>query len=344
LTRGGPFLARYNLERTKIGIGIAYITYRSRVLDTIASVENLYYNLVTARESVRIRQSALAQVQRVFDENQTRLNTGLMIPLDVLNAEYNVANARRNVLLAESSVRDAEEALLNLINVPDFDTRPGPVRFEDYTEGAPNLAVSYKLARTQYPQTLTAEETLKQLQLDLQNVRRNLRPNVDLNASLGFPARPTGEGYWDAISNLPSDHGKNWSVGLTYSMPWGRRAAKAQFRQTQLEISSQKLTLEQLEQQLSVSVRQAVRTIETNILAVEIATKATQLSEQQYNQQKARYDAGLITARQVQQFQDDLESSRFAELSAKLALRRAGAALRQLEGTSIERYRIQLPQ
>lgn len=340
----GPAAAKSNIERTKIGVGLAYITYKSQVLNLIRDTETAYYALVSARETLRIRESSLTLAQRLFDENSARRSTGVMTDLDVLSAEVGVANARRGVIQAEESVRNAEENLLNLINVPEFDTRPGPVKFEDYTESAPNLAQSYKLAREFYPSTLTETETLRQLQIDLDTARRNLRPTLDLNAGLGYTARVGNESYSDTVSNLIDEHGNNWSIGLSYSMPWGRRADRARFRQAQLDINSQKLRIDQAEQQLSVLVRQAVRSVETSLAAVEIASKATELAARQYDQQKARFDAGLTTSRQVLQFQDDLENARFQELSAKLTLRRAASELRRLEGTSIQRYRVQLPQ
>jgi len=89
-----------------------------------------------------------------------------------------------------------------------------------------------------------------------------------------------------------------------------------------------------------LDVRLAVRAVETNLISVEIAAKATELASRQYDQQKARFDAGLSTSRVVLQFQDDLENARIAELQAKLALRRAVAELRRLEGTSLQRFRL----
>ena len=165
----------------------------------------------------------------------------------------------------------------------------------------------------------------------------------DRTATLGYNARTTSDGYSEAISNLPHDHGNNWALNLNYIMPWGMHADKARFRQANNNLQSQKLQLEQLEQQLISSVRSAVRAIATNLVAVEIATKATELASRQYEQQKARFDAGLSTSRIVLQFQDDLESARFTELSTKLQLQRAVAALRQLEGTSLERFKLQAP-
>jgi outer membrane protein TolC len=92
-----------------------------------------------------------------------------------------------------------------------------------------------------------------------------------------------------------------------------------------------------------LDVRIAVRAVETNLVAVEIAQKATELATRQYEQQKARFDAGLSTSRIVLQFQDDLEAARNSELSAKLNLRRAVSELRRLEGTSLQRFKVEMP-
>jgi hypothetical protein len=45
----------------------------------------------------------------------------------------------------------------------------------------------------------------------------------------------------------------------------------------------------------------------------------------------------------VLQFQDDLEAARNSELSAKLNLRRAVSELRRLEGTSLQRFKVEMP-
>ncbi len=331
------------LENAKLAFTIANTNYKSAVLTAVANTENAYYNLVATREARRIAQLSLDANQRLFDENKARRSTGVMTDLDVLSAEVGVARARNTLVQREQAVRDAEERLLNLINSLHLDTRPGPVAFDPYNEGAPNFAVSYKLAREFYPDTLSQEQTIKQLEITLATSKRNTLPDLDLVASLGYTARTSSANYGQAIANLPNDHGNNWSVGLNYSMPWGQKADKSRLRQATNNLNSAKIRLEQLESQLMLDVRIAVRAVETNLVAVEIAAKATELAARQYDQQKARFDAGLSTSRIVLQFQDDLESARNSELSAKLALRRAVSELRRLEGTSLQRFRIELP-
>ena len=344
LRDAGRHAATAALNRSRLGLNVASINYRSRVLSVISDAENAYYNLVATRETLRIRQLTLQNNQRFLDESVTRRTTGVATDLDVLSADVQVANGRRSVIQAEQNVRDAEDRLLNLINVPNFEVRVGPVAFEDYKAGAPNFAASYRRARAFYPDTLSAEETIKQLAIDLETARRNTLPTLDLVASAGYSARATNEGYQQAISNLPNDHGNNWQVGLNYSMPWGRNADKARYRIAQSNLNSQKVRLEQLEQTLLINVRSSVRAVETNLAAAEIAAKATELAARQYDQQKARFDAGLSTSRLVLLAQDDLENARFQELTARLALRRAAAELARLEGSSLERFRIQLPE
>lgn len=344
LNGAGRQAATAALQRSKLGLNIATITYKSRVLSLISDTENAYYNLVAARETLRIRQMTSASSQKLFDENQARRSTGVATDLDVLSAEVGVANARRGIILAEQSVADAEDRLLNLINVPNFDVRVGPVSFNEYRDGKPNFAASYKRAREFYPDSLSIEESIKQLQIDLETARRNKLPTLDLTAALGYTARTTNEGYGQAIGNLPNDHGNNWSLGLAYSTPWGRHADKARYRTAQSSLASRKVQLEQLEQSLLVNVRTSVRAVESNLAAVEIAAKATELAQRQYEQQKARFDAGLSTSRLVLLAQDDLENNRFQELNARVALRRAAAELSRLEGTSLARFRVQLPQ
>lgn len=344
LKNAGSMLARSQVERNKIGVTLATLGYRSRVLGVIRDTENAYYNLVSARETLRIRQLSLDLAQKLFEENQARRASGLATDLDVATAEVGVANARRALLQADQSVRNAEDSLLSLINASNLDARPGPVSFQDYTEAAPSFAVAYKRARDYYPDTLSAEDTIKQLEIDLAVAKRNQLPQLNLNAALGYTARATNVGYWDAIDALPNHHGSNWSLGLNYSMPWGRRADKATYRSTLAGLNAQKVRLDQLELQLLVSVRSAVRAVETNVASVQIAAQATQLAAKQYDLQKARFDAGLSTSRLVLQAQDDLETARVNELSAKATLWSAIAELHRLDGSSIERFGVQLPQ
>jgi outer membrane protein TolC len=341
LKNAGPAVARATYERSLVGLSIASLNYRSRVLAVIHDTEVAYYNLVSARENLRIRQLSLDLAQKLYDENLAKRATGTMTDLDVLTAEVGVANARRAVLQAEQTVRNQEDNLLNLTGPADFTQRPGPVAFTDYTEGTPSFDLAFKAARDNSPDYLATVAALKQSAIDLASARQNRLPTLNLNGSLGY--NNTDNSYSNAVNNLVDHHGNNWSLGLSYNMPWGQHADQARYRSAQLTLRQQQARLDQFEQNLIVQVRTAVRAVETNLAAVQIAAKATELSAKQYDLQKARFDAGLSTSRLVLQAQDDLETARVNELAARVTLRTSIADLHRLEGSSLQRYKVELP-
>jgi outer membrane protein TolC len=340
LKNAGGTVAKANVERNKLGLSIAQLSYQSSVLTVVLNTETAYNNLVSARETLHIRQLSLDLAQKLFEENQARRTTGVMTDLDVLTAEVGVNNARLAVIQAEQGVKTAEDNLLTLINSDGYDQHPGDVAFTEFKGETPSFDASYKLARDNSPDYLAQAKAIQQSEIDLTTAKSAKLPSLNLNGSLGYNA--TDKTYRDAIGDLPNDHGNNWSLGVIYTMPWGMKADNARYRSTLATLNSQKTRLAQLDQSLVVNVRSAVRSVLTNAASVDIAAKATELSVRQYEAQKARFDAGLSTSRLVLQAQDDLETARFNELAAKVSLRNALAQLHRLETSSFQRFGIQL--
>ena len=340
LRNAGSTVAHAAVERNKLGLSIAQLIYESSVLTVVLNTETAYNNLVSARETLRIRQLSLDLAQKLFEENSARRTTGVMTDIDVLTAEVGVNNARLAVIQAEQGVRNAEDSLLALINTDDFNQRPGPVAFAEYTGETPAFDVSYKLARDNSPDYIAQVRAIQQSEIDLALAKSAKLPTLNLTGSLGYTA--TDKSYGSVINDLPDNHGNNWGLGIVFSVPWGQKADNARYRSTLATMGSQKARLAQLDQGLVVQVRTAVRSVQTNLVSVSIAAKATQLSVRQYEAQKARFDAGLSTSRLVLQAQDDLETARFNELSAKASLRNALAQLHRLETSSLQKFNIQL--
>jgi outer membrane protein len=343
LKGAGSKVAHANVDTNKLGVDIANLSYRSRVLQVVHDTEAAYYNLVFAHEDLTVKQHSLELAQKLYDENLTKKNTGVATDLDVLTAEVGVENARRGVIQATQSVHNAEDSLLNLIGPADFNTPVGSVTFPILTESAaPSFGISYKLALDNSPDYKTSLDTIKQLEISLAVAKQNRLPSLNLNGTLGYNANDAT--YGDALADLPNNHGNNWSLGLTFTVPWGLHADRARYRSAIASLDQQKVRLSQFEQNLVVSVRSDVRAVEVNFAVVAIAAKATELSVKNYELVKARFDAGLATSREVLQAQDDLESNHESELQAQIGLRNALSNLHQLEGSSLEHYKIKLPQ
>lgn len=341
LQGAGVAVNRASIQRAEIGLERARLDYQADVLDVIRATENAYYSLAYTREQLAVRQSSLALAERLFDEARTRRDVGAATDLDVLQAEVGVANARRGVILAERDVRDQQEALLALIGQFELDAPLGQVRFKEADGALPVFASSLELAKQNQPDFISSRAAIEQFKLDLQLAKDAARPDLSVGAALGLNGRngSGGDAFNDALE--PESHA--WQVDLALNYPWGRRADKARLRQSLAALSREQARLRQIEQTIELQVRSAVRAVEANTESVKISAQASVLSERQYELEKAKFDAGLSTSRRVLEAQTDLETARVAELQSRVSLQNAISALHRLEGSSMQRYAIELP-
>ncbi len=78
--------------------------FRQQLLFTINQVENIYWLLVSAYENVLSAQHALDQSTQVASDNRKQLQIGTLAPLDVLNADNQVAQDKQTLITAQSNL------------------------------------------------------------------------------------------------------------------------------------------------------------------------------------------------------------------------------------------------
>jgi outer membrane protein len=337
----GTAVNRATLNRAKIGFTRANLDFKAQALDVIQNTENAYYNLAFAREQLNVLNLSLELANRLYDESKTRRTTGVATNLDVLQAEVGVANARRSVLLAEQTAKDQQDALLALIGQFELDSAVGPVHFSEVGDALPVFASSYALAKQNQPDFQSSQAAIDQLKLDLVVAKDAARPDLSVGAAVGLNGN-RGSGS-SAFNDALDRQNHSWQVDFAFSYPWGQVSDKARYRQSLATLNREETRLRQIEQTIEVQVRSAVRSVETNTESVKIAAQASDLSNKQYELEKARFDAGLSTSYRVLQAQNDLDTARVAELQAKVTLRTAIAALHRIEGSSLQRYSVTLP-
>lgn len=340
LKGAGTGVNRAAIERAKLGLSRSNNDLKSTVLTVVRNVESAYYNLVFAREQRDVRRFSLEVAQKLLEENKARRATGVATDLEVLQSEVGVANAQRDLLLSNQTVRNNEDTLLQLIGRFEFDQTPGLVRFADESIPAVSLDQSYKLARENQPDYLSSSLAIEQYKLDVKTTKNARKPQVDLTGSVGQASKENS--YSRASNEVWDGKGYNWQLDLSVSVPWGMRADTARMRTAQITLIREQAHLQQIEQNILVQVRTAVRAVETSLENVRITSLALELSQKQFEQEKARYEAGLSTFRFVQQSQAELDTARVNSLQARVNLRIAYADLAKLEGSSLPRYKINL--
>lgn len=142
-------------------------------------------------------------------------------------------------------------------------------------------------------------------------------------------------GYGKSLGNLAANRYSNFRVGVQINLPLRNRTAEAQLGRSLVE--GQRITTqrEQLEQSIQVDVRnalQAVRSAEARLRAAGIARRA---SEQQYQSEQRKLDAGQSTVFLVLERQTALTTARGNELRAQTDLNKSIAELQRATGNAL---------
>ncbi len=142
-------------------------------------------------------------------------------------------------------------------------------------------------------------------------------------------------GYDQSLQNLLSNRFNSFRAGVQINLPLRNRTAQAQLGRSLVEGQRIATLREQLEQAIQVDVRnalQAVRSAEARLRAAGIARQA---SEQQYQSEQRKLDAGQSTVFLVLERQTALTTARGNELRAQTDLNKAIAELQRATGNAL---------
>jgi outer membrane protein len=91
------------------------------VIATVTQVSNDYWELVYARENVKVEETAVQVSLKLFEDNKTRLAIGTLASLDVLTAQSQLASDKQALVQAQSVRLQDETTLLNDITKNPLD-------------------------------------------------------------------------------------------------------------------------------------------------------------------------------------------------------------------------------
>jgi HAE1 family hydrophobic/amphiphilic exporter-1 len=142
-------------------------------------------------------------------------------------------------------------------------------------------------------------------------------------------------GYAQSLDNLLLNRFNNFRVGVSVNLPLRNRTAKAQLGRSLVEGQRLATQREQLEQTILVDVRNALQVVRSAEARLRAAAANRSASEQQYESEKRKLDAGQSTVFLVLDRQTALTNARGNELRAQTDLNKAIADLQRATGNAL---------
>jgi outer membrane protein TolC len=131
-------------------------------------------------------------------------------------------------------------------------------------------------------------------------------------------------------------------VGVVFEWPLEGSAARGARNRAELEERRLRLQERNIENQVLVEVREAVRAIKTNEKRIEATRRARILAQEQLEGEMVRREQGLSTTFRVLDVQEDLAVARTNELKALIDYNLSLHRLDQVTGTLLEKQGIRL--
>ncbi|MDQ6677364.1 MAG: TolC family protein, partial [Acidobacteriota bacterium] len=89
--------------------------FRQQLIDTLASVVRLYWDLVSLNEDVRVKRQALALAEKLYQNNKAQVEVGTLAPIEVKRAQAEVARGRQDLTNSEGLVLQQELILKTIL-------------------------------------------------------------------------------------------------------------------------------------------------------------------------------------------------------------------------------------
>ncbi|MBI3857037.1 MAG: TolC family protein [Planctomycetes bacterium] len=314
--------------------------------DSVFQVMQAYWDLVFAIENKKVKDQSLEVALRLLEDTRRKLDRGLAARIDVTQAEAGVASQQEGILTAEAAVFSATDKLKRLVDpsllrdtvliVPVDAPR---VQAADLDEKvAVDRALEEALLRR--PEVRQLRMQLKSQDALLVQAENNLLPKLDLVGS-GFLNGSDGS-FGQSNKDVRGGDFYNWSVLLSFEYPLEQSSARGAFHRAELEKRRFLLQVRNLENQVLVEVRDAVRSIKTDEKRIEATRRARILAQEQLDGEISRNEHGLSTTFRVLDVQKELVQARTNELKALIDYNLAWHTLHKATGTLLDQNGIVL--
>ncbi len=350
LTFTQPILRNFKIDQIRQQVqdavknrDLSDINLQSVITGTIRNVKDAYWDLVYAIDNLKAQQATLEVSQQSLRDNQKRVEIGTMAPIDIVQAQAEVASNEQGVIVAAAAIDTAEDNLRTLIldpGVANFWTRKfEPSDMPAYQEQAIDIDGAVRVALDKRSDLRSAKNSLEQSDINIRYFRNQILPEVDAQvnyittAAGGTYLSPvdltaaTGggtvsrtvlsdTGFGNVLGNIFQNSYPNWTVGVQVGYPLGSSTAKANLARAKLQYEQAQNQYKNLEMQVAAQVRAIARNVQTNQKRVQSARAARELQEKKLEAEEKKLAAGLSSTFFVLQAQRDLAAARTTELSA----------------------------
>lgn len=363
LKNAGQNAAKNALQLAVLGSDASRAQTLANVSQTIAQVQDAYWDLVAAWRNVAIQEEALHEAVLQYGSTQRMAKQGVAANVDVVESQEQVATFQDDVYSALQNVSALQNQLKSLVvddpGDPIWQANLVPTSPVLQLPPAPTLAALVASAMAQRPEVRQAIDMQKEAAQNVKFARNQTLPQVDLKlgyannswagtpanaatfAGFGGGAAPTTPAYLvggngQGWNNLWANKFPTYSAGIVFTTPLGNNTAKAQLAIAQEQQRQAAIQNAGVAQRILVESRNALQTYESALSRLQAARVAASTAAAVSASEQRKFRNGASTTFLVLQRQVELAQARGRELQAQTDLNKAVVELQRVSGDSLK--------
>ncbi len=344
------------------GLVAARESFRSQLLNTVASVLNIYWGLVAADDELHVRQRALESAQKFLDDTKHQIALGAVARSDIYRAEADLSTRQQDLAIAQVSVEQQESLLKNTISrngtedplIDAADIVPLNQVEIPAQEELPGLRALLARALAKRPDVILnkiSDETQEVLALGTINQLLPFLVGIYSTSDVGLagkavpgqnaPSEFVG-GLGTALSQVFRRNFYNQRATIGYEMFLGNRSSQADYAIDQLQLRQGDLIERRNLNQIVVDISNQMIALRQARSRFTQASDTRALQEQLLEKEQQMFSFGTAQISDVVLARNTLLTAQIAESQAKAAYARARIALDQVLGETLEKNHVSL--
>lgn len=345
----------------EMGIALSRETFRSQLSNLVANVLNLYWDLVSGQDEMRVRQRALEAAQKTLEDTKKQIELGVVARVESYRAEAGVSTRRQELEIARANLRQQELLLKNSLSrqgladplmdeasILPLDRMEIPANDE-----LPGLRDLLARALAHRPDVAVAKIADDQQQVQALGTINGLLPTLQGFAAVsdigqaGEPNPTAGPIYPPLVGGAGTAFGQIFKhdyptnrAALYFQILEGNHVAQADYGIDQLQLKQGDLIQRRNQNQMVVDISNQMIALRQARARYSQTSASRELQRDLLEKEQQMFSFGSATLNDVVAAQASLLAAESAEVAARSAFSHAGVSLDQVLGETLEKNRV----
>ena len=326
----------FDFGKTKSMADSAQKTYESSRYDAETSIELViynvkvaYYNLVFAEIQKTVYEDTVKDFELQLKQAKAQYDIGRKAKIDVTTAEYNLGNAKVNLIKAKNTLELAAAELANAVGIPELEN----VILKDKLNSKAynvNFQDLLKTAEKSRPALLASKKLMDAAELNIRSAKRAFSPDLSAFGSYNQGGR-----------QIDSDYGYQFGVQLNYNA-LNLMLLKKQVDEAKAAYKKAVADYEQQRQNVYLEVKGAYISLLNSHDSIDVSKLALQQAKERQYQAFRRYQVGLGDAIEFKDAENSYLNAQLDYYSNLLNYNINAAELERVVGAPIQESDVDL--